>query len=202
MKRTIEDIGIIDKYNNDMRGVFNLSDLKAMFSSKDLKSFYRRIANLEESKIVRRFARGIYVTKSFDPNVLSQKICEKSYISFETVLAKHLLIGTLPKNQVRAIKVGKKREYKYNELTITHLGISDHLYFGYEKIDGVNFATKEKAILDTLYFHSKALVFYFDIYSDIDLSSIDRKLICEYLKNYKNSKFVKFVNKYFEDNKL
>ncbi|MFH1654958.1 MAG: hypothetical protein ABIE74_13035 [Pseudomonadota bacterium] len=202
MKKIVEHIEIIDKFKDDMCGVFTLGDLKSIFPSKDFKTFYRRIADLEKLKILKRFTRGIYVTKDFDPNVLSQKLCERSYISFETILAKHLMIGTIPKNQIRAVKIGKKREYKFQNLTIVHIGVSEHLYFGYETINGVNFATKEKALLDTLYFYNKGLVFYFDIYSDIDLRSIDRNIIEEYLKKYKNPKFISFVNKYFEDNKL
>lgn len=200
MKNILEQVKIVEKFNENMRGVFTLSDLKAMFSFKNPILFYRCLANLEKAKVINRVSRGLYVADNFDPNALSQKICEQSYISFETVLAKNLIIGTLPKNQIKAIKIGKKREYKYQNLTITHYGVCEHLYFGYETIDGINYATKEKALLDTLYFYSKALKFYFDIYSDINLGCIDKNIVYKYLSNYKNPKFVKFVKKYLEEN--
>ena len=60
-------------------------------------------------------------------------------------------------------------------------------------------ATKEKAFLDTLYFYQKGTRFYFDIYSDIDISQLDRSIIFKYLKSYKNPKFIKFVKDYFND---
>ena len=66
--------------------------------------------------------------------MLSQKINPNTYISFETVLSEALIIGAIPVNQIKAIKVGKKREYNIGQGKIIHLGISRHLYFGYIKI--------------------------------------------------------------------
>lgn len=198
MNKMVEDLKTIEKFSPDMGGVFTLSDIKSLFSFKDINSFYRRLASFEASKVVQRFTRGIYVAERFDLAVASQKICQSSYISFETVLARHLIIGTIPTNTIRAVKIGKKREYKFQNYAISHLGVSKHLFFGFEKINGVNYATKEKALLDTLYFYNKGLPFYFDIYSDIDLSSIDKKTIKKHLAAYKNPKFVKFVKSFLK----
>jgi len=198
MNTLVQDMQIIEKFQNIVRGVFTLSDLKGMLSSKQLNSFYRRVVNLEKSGVIKRFTRGIYVTKEFDLSVVSQKIYPKSYISFENILAQHLMIGTVPKREVKAIKVGKRRDYKTLNGRVLHLGVDPRLFFGFETINGLNFATKEKALLDTLYFYNKGMSFYFDIYSDIDLSGIDRKTMFSYLAKYKNPKFVKFVTQYIK----
>lgn len=196
----IEDIRIIEKFRKDMRGVFTLSDLKAMFPSRHVVVFYRKIAALEKAKILRRFARGLYVTEEFDICAVSQKICPESYISFETVLARDALIGTVPERMVRGVKVGKRRMYRSETGIVEHLGVAEHLYFGFETIDGINFATREKALLDTLYFHNRGTRFYFDIYSDVNLSIIDLGAINKFLTRYKNPKFIKFATQYLKGN--
>lgn len=202
MNKLLKDLKIIEKFSQDMRGVFMLSDLKAMFPTENVIIFYRRLAHLEDSNIIKRFTRGIYITEGFDPAVLSQKICANSYISFETVLARELIIGTVPANTIRAVKLGKKKEYKHENFTVTHVGVAKDLFFGFENKDGVNFATKEKAVLDTLYFYSKGLSFYFDIYSDMNLELIDKKVLNGYLTRYKNPKFIKFVENFFKEQNL
>lgn len=198
MINLIGDIKIIEKFREDMRGVFTLSDLKGILPCEHPNTLYRAITNLEKNGILKRLSRGIYVADKFDLPAVSQKICPSSYISFETVLAKHLIIGTVPKYEVKAIKVGKRREYKSDFGNILQLGIARHLYFGFETVGGINFADKEKALLDTLYFYCKGLKFFFDIYSDMNLSVIDRKKINEYLTRYKNPKFLKFVAQFFK----
>ncbi len=198
MNNILKDLKIIEEFNQDMRGVFTLSDIKAIFPTEDINILYRRLASLEASKIIKRFTREIYVTEHFDLTVVSQKLCANSYISFEAVLARDMIIGTIPNNTIRAIKIGKKREYKFEKFTVTQLGVSNKLFFGFENRSGVNFATKEKAVLDTLYFYNKGLAFYFDIYSDMNLEFIDKKVLNKYLSEYKNPKFVKFVENFLK----
>lgn len=193
---------IIEEFKEDMRGVFTLSDLKAIFSCKYQNSFYRILKRLEKSGILKRFKRGIYVTNEFDLTALSQKIEPSSYISFESVLAKNLILGTVPKYEIKAVKVGKKREYKSDQANIIHYGVVRHLYFGFSTNEGINFADKEKALLDTLYFYSKGMKLYFDIYSDIDLTKVDISNFKKYLLKYKNPKFIKFVKEYIKSEVL
>ncbi len=199
MNKIIEELNLIEKYTPDLRGVFTIADLKNIFPSKHINTFYRKLSLLENKGILKRVVRGIYVAKSYDLNALSQKICPNSYISLETILARELIIGTVPRNTVRAIKLGKKREYNFDNKNIVHLEISPHLYFGFETNAGINFANKEKAFLDTLYFYNKGIKFYFDIYSDMNVSKLDMKIIFKYLKKYKNPKFINFVRTYLSD---
>lgn len=199
MNILVEDIKIIEKYQAEMLGVFTLSDLKALFPTDHLNTFYRRIARLEKSGYLQRFTRGIYVTKKFDLQAVSQKICPLSYISFESVLAANMAIGTTPKDYIKAVKIGKRRIYKSPLGTIHHIGIQKDLYFGFNKVNGINMANAEKALLDTLYFHCKGMQTYFDIYSDINISNMDRNRIKKYLSKYKNNKFIHFVTNYLKE---
>jgi len=170
-----------------------------LFPSSHPETFYRRIKALENEVILKRFIRGFYVADEFDFKTLSQKISPASYISMDTVLADELMIGTIPQNEVRAVKVGKKREYKTELVRIIHFGISSHINFGFYRRDGINIAFKEKALLDVLYFYMKGAKYYFDIYSDINTDQLDVKKLENYLHQYRNPKFIRFVQEFIHE---
>ncbi|MBI2336664.1 MAG: hypothetical protein HYU97_07885 [Deltaproteobacteria bacterium] len=187
----------LQKFHQNQSGVFTLSDLKNLIEYKSILHFQRQIQALEDHKILFQFMRGFYVMPPFELEVLSQRICEKSYISMANVLAKNLLIGTVPHHTVYAVKVGKRRVYEHPLGTIIHLGIAPHLFFGYEVKTGIRYANKEKAFLDTLYFYQKGFKPYFNIYQDIFIKKLDKKIIYRYLQKYKNPRFIKFVKGVF-----
>lgn len=185
----------ISKYAAAFSGVFTLSDLKNLIAAKNSVHFYRQLKRLEDSQILFSFVRGIYVTPQFKLDVVSQKLCAQSYISLASVLAQNLMIGTVPRNTVYAVKLGKSRTYESRFGTIVHLGLTPKLFFGFHKIQGVNWAEPEKAFLDTLYFYQKGFKLYFNIYDDLNATDLNRKKIMTYLKNYKNPRFKKFVER-------
>ncbi|MBN1413040.1 MAG: hypothetical protein JW969_19530 [Spirochaetales bacterium] len=202
MKNYLELVKQIESFSGKLGGVFTLSDLMTLLNIGESIAFYRLVKKLENDKVIRRFLKGYYVTEGYGLEILSRKICPESYISFDNVLARELLIGTIPQNRVLAVKKGKKREYRFEDTLIRHVGITPHLYFGYYTDKGINFADKEKALLDVLYFYIKGMKFYFDIFSDIDLEKIDMKKMENYLVHYRNPKFVQFVRRFFDDNKI
>ena len=93
--------------------------------------------------------------------------------------------------------MGANRIYENNDIRIEFKGLSKNLFFGFKNEGGINYADPEKAILDTLFFYLRGNRYSFDIYSDIDISSIDTIKLKRYLKKYKNPKFKSFVKKYF-----
>ena len=202
MKITETELQSIRKLSSELGGVFTYVDLNVIFPTLHKNSFYRLLAKLEELGIIRRFIKGYYVTENFDLKILSQKICNGSYISFENVLASAGLIGTVSSKRIRAVKIGKNRTYENDSYNITHVAIARDLFFGYETVKGVKIATKEKAFLDTLYFHTRGMAFQFDLYSDMDVSLLDSNLVKQYLKPYKNPKFKKFITEYLKDHEV
>lgn len=193
MNKALKNQKKIACFQKAFKGVFTLSDLKNLILAANPVDFYRQIRTLEENKILFSFVRGVYVCDDFDLEVVSQRLCKKSYVSLANVLAKELLIGTVPRNTVYAVKPGKARTYKTSFGTVIHLGMAPRLFFGFQTQEGVNRADKEKAFLDTLYFYQKGLKTYFNIYQDINLTRLDRNKIKKYLKFYKNPRFIKFV---------
>ena len=189
----LADTRILETLSLRQRGVFSKADLQAALADPHPAGFVRRVRTLVDEGVLRRFTRGFYVTPDFDLATLSQRIAPESYVSFGTVLARELIIGTSPDRQVIAVKVGRNRTYSSSGFLIEHVGVRKNLYFGFRRIDGVAFADPEKAALDTLYFHQRGRRYPFDIYSDINIGKLDPVRVAEYLKRYRNPKFVAFA---------
>lgn len=168
-------------------------DLRNLLQSSNKDAFYRDINLLLKAGVLSRFSQGFYITKEFDIRILSQRICPESYISFGTILAQYLLIGSVPTYRIRAVKIGSTREYSNDEFRIEHLKLKPELFFGYEFVEGIKTATPEKAVLDTLYFYKLGTKFSFDVYSDIDYSYLNKAKLIEFLSVYKNQSFKEFV---------
>ncbi len=192
---SIADSRLVTRLSGEQGGVFSTADLKTAFAEPHPAAFGRRIRKLLEHEVLFRFTRGFYVTEGFELPVLSQRIAPGSCISFETVLARSLLIGTSPAYRVVATKVGRTRRYAALGHEIEHLGISAPLSFGCEHKKGVRYANVEKAVLDVLYFHLRGQRYSFDIYSDMNLHKLNMDCVRDYLQRYNNPKYVTFAER-------
>jgi hypothetical protein len=159
---------------------------------------YRRIAALEEAGLLVRFIKGVYVSDGVDLATLNQKICSESYVSFGTVLAEHQIIPAHPLRELDAVKAGKTRIHTRKPWQVRQFGLASHLMFGFEEAQGVQRATPEKALLDTFYFHLHGVIFPFDLKRDIRWKRLDRDIFHVYLQEYRNPKFVTFMEKKME----
>jgi len=189
------DSQLISRLAAAQRGVFSTADLRTALAEPHAAAFGRRIRALQAHNVLFRFIRGFYVTDGFDLAVLSRRIAPNSCISFETVLARNLVIGANPVRRVVATKVGRTRSYAARGFEIEHVGIAARLLFGCEDIDGVLYADAEKAVLDVLYYHLRGRRYVFDIYSDINLRKLDMGRLREYLRRYRNPRFVAFAKR-------
>jgi hypothetical protein len=188
------DIELIRRFQVAQRGVFTSNDLTILLAEKHPAALSRRLRALAHADVLRRFIQGYYVVPgTFDLNVLSQRIAPKSYVSFGTVLAQELVVGTMSENEIQAVKEGRSRIYRGVSRSIIHRGLQSSLIFGYEMHAGVRTATAEKALLDTLYFHLRGVRYPFDIYSDLRINKLDLTKISLHLLRYRNHKFISFV---------
>ena len=202
MKNITADTSLIQKYEKPMGGVFTLSNIAALTMEAHKNELYRRIKRLEEEGTLRRFAREIYISSNYSKAVLSQKLRENSYVSFGNVLADNLMIGAIPALQIDAVALGRSKSFSKHGFTVRYFGISQVLFFGFDVHDGIKVATPEKALLDTLYFHQHGARFFFDIFSDVNVSKLNRRTIDKYLKKYKNPKFKAFAKDYLDERGL
>ena len=200
MKRLLSDSKLIEKYDSVMGGTFTLSDLSNLLAESHRNQLYRRIRYLENAGVLKRFSNGIYITNNYSLYTLSQRLSEESYISFGNILSDNLIIGVLPRHQVDAVRTGKTGKFTGDEIVVRYFRISKLLYFGYQCKNGINLAIPEKAFLDSLYFHQHGVRFYFNIYSDIDISKLDHTNLKGMLRRYKNPRFIRFVEAFLDEN--
>lgn len=193
MSRAYTDSKAVEKWAGEFRGVFSTADLRNLLDGVNEVTFFRRLKALRSLGVIRRFSRCFYITESFDLEALSARINPESCISFGNVLAKDLIIGSAPANTVTAVKCGRTRRYLSDAGNVVHLGIAPHLMFGYTFRNGIRYADNEKALIDTLYYCRKGRRFSFDVYTDVNFALLNRARIDNYLKRYRNPRFVKFV---------
>ncbi len=195
----VADAQLLRRLEAEQGGVFSKADLQTAFGEQHPAAFVRRVQQLLDHRVLRRFCRGWYVGETFDLSTLSQRLAPDSYISFGTILARELIIGTNPDRKIVAVKTGRPRRYACGAYVIEHVGVTEGLLFGFSDVNGVRYADAEKALLDTLYFHLRGRCYPFDIYSDISLHKLDQDRLHDYLKRYKNPKFVTFVKGLLEE---
>jgi hypothetical protein len=193
MKNNLIDYRLIEKWAASMDGVFSLRDLENVLNEKTPLLLHRRVQALAAAGALTRFKRGFYCTENFNLETLSQRLYPDSYISLGTVLARRLLIGSIPASTVYAVKTGRNRTFYSSKGNLVYCGIAPHLMFGCEYENGRRYATAEKAFLDTLYFYQKGFTFSFNIFEDINSTGLDMAKTRLLLKKYKNPKFIIFV---------
>lgn len=174
-------------------GVVTLSDFATLLGVSDAQEINYLARQYIKAGIVKRYCNGFYITDSYSPEFLCQKIYPESYLSLTTVLAKELVTGSVPKKTIYAVKLGRNRIFDNGELKIVYFSIKKELFFAWKIVNGVRYASKEKALVDLLYYFQKGFKPSVNIYSDLFLDRINRNEIRNILKKYKNNKFKAFV---------
>jgi hypothetical protein len=184
----------IKRWESELDGIFTDKDLEVAFKDRSRSALYRIIEKLLSEGDLIKIKRGIYVTQKAKLSSLSNRIYPDSYISTGTVLAQNTIIGSIPAKKIQAIKKGSSRIFKTDIGTIEYLSMSSKLFFGYERKENCNWATPEKAFLDTCYFYYKRKSFFFDPIEDINMQLLDFVLIDDYLKRY-DKRFISYFKK-------
>lgn len=185
------------KLGENVGGVLSLMELSSVFNESSKISLHGIINKFIEAGILKRYSREIYTLANFDYLVLSAKIRQDSYISLGSALAMHRLIGTESPFQIFCITQTKAAEYK-GAPNISYYKLAKGFCFGFKPNEkGVLIAEPEKAVIDTLYFYLRGKYFYFNIFSDINYSLLDKDIFFAHLKHYNNPKFKTFAERCF-----
>ncbi len=167
--------------------VFTLKDLALLWQEKNTNAAQVRLNYYVNQGDLFRIRRGIYVKdKNYNKLELASRIFTPSYVSFETVLAQEGLIFqyqtaiTVASYLTRDITVDGQN-YSYKKMKDTIL-INQS---GIQQANHIAIATKERALLDTLY--NKA-DFYFD-----NLRSIDWQTVSFLVPIYNNKSLTKRI---------
>ncbi|NCD35247.1 MAG: hypothetical protein EOL87_17780 [Spartobacteria bacterium] len=174
----------LQKWAESMRGVFTLADLKVLYGDISDIGLYKKLNRMVEEKQLIKVKRGLYALPSASLTDICMRMEPNAYISTGTVLASHLMIGSIPGRRIQAVKTGAPRAYECELGTIELLSMAPHLFFGYSEENGLRVATPEKAWLDTCYYAYKGRAFSFDLDTDVDKDALDEQVLTTYLDAY------------------
>ncbi len=199
MKSAYQDAERVQRYAGELKGVFSTKDLSNLLYEPRGVALHRRINRLVRLGLLTPFTRGFYTGSNPDLDVLCMRVDPDCLISLASALARYLMIGTCPVDTVFAVTAARGRTFTGPAGSLVYVSAREELLFGFEYADGVRYATREKALLDTLYYYQKGRRFYFNVYSDINVDGVDINLVRTWLNRYRNPRFTAFVARYLDE---
>ena len=170
--------------------VFTFKDISLIFGETNMDLVKSRMNYYVKTKKLYQIRKGIYsIDKNYDKLELATKIFTPSYISLETILQKEGIIFQFYKRifiisyLTREI-ICDNQEYSYKKIKNNILTNTT----GVERKENYFIASKERALLDTLYLYGD---YYFD-----NLKPIDFNKCFKILEIYNNKSLEKRLNLY------
>lgn len=184
----------VQSFSPEMGGVFTFSDLWNLIGLRSSDRTAKVVSRLVREKVLFKIRRNIYSTENPDLWALASHLKQKSCISMDSVLSRNGLVGTIATRSVTLVYPGPPETIKTPFGFLRFFKIKKSLFFGFQKTKyGIAVADNEKAYLDLLYYYVRGARFTIDPLTDIDLWKLDRQKLRNYLRAYKNPKFVAFV---------
>ncbi|MBU0705784.1 hypothetical protein KJ657_00105 [Patescibacteria group bacterium] len=160
------------KLEQNQRPVWTVQSIARTLGIKEASA--RVMASRYAKKgILTRLRNNLYLMKSLSRQVsqddlfyLSNIIQTPSYISFMTALSYYGITTQITRNVIEAVSPVRTQYYEAEEWVFNYSKIDKDLYFGFIREGKFFIATKEKALLDCLYYSSMGR------YS-LDVDSID-----------------------------
>ena len=174
--------------------LFSLEDFERLFNIKNRQTLYKKIQRLEQQKLIKRLIKGKYSFALNEVNhyQISNYLCRPSYITLESALSFYGIITGFP-YKISSFTTKKSRTFIINQQEYHYCHISQKLFWGYEKQNNFLMASKEKAILDYLYFSFKGLR-QFDR-QEFDFSGIKKTNLKQSAKRLNNPQILSVVQK-------
>ncbi|MFH1899675.1 MAG: hypothetical protein ABIJ83_00165 [Patescibacteria group bacterium] len=179
--------------------IFTLNDLKKILNTKSDNTAYKRIPSLINNNLIYRISKGIYGLKDNAPNEfeIASFLYKPSYISLESALN---FYGVL--TQVSFVKTSlttkrsklAKEEYQYYQ-------IDPKYFWGFEKIQNFLIASREKALIDQIYFASKKITSIKNI-NEYDLSQVSKQGFIQLSKKISFKPFQKLLKNILNNKEL
>jgi predicted transcriptional regulator of viral defense system len=171
-------------------GCLTTSDLMTILSEERQSSLQSLLRPLLRAGRLQRAKRGLYIWTGADARSVAARICPDATLSFGTVLASHLLIGTVPARHFQFTGSCRDESIQCPDWKASLHRLAPHLQFGWTAdAQGLRTADPEKAVLDCLYYHQKGIPFSFDLESDIDRTALSRERFLDYVLRYPNPRF-------------
>ena len=172
---------------------FTLTDFSQLFNISNQQTLYKKIARLEEKKIIQKLIKGKYrfLLNPVNDFLTANFLYQPSYVSLESALSFYGIITGFS-YQITSMSLKKTKIIEVDRQEFKYSRIANHLFWGYEKQEGFLLAEREKALLDYIYLGVKGLrALSFD---EMELSDIDTNKLAIYAKRFNNRKLMKIIH--------
>ncbi|MBN1865298.1 MAG: hypothetical protein JW808_10390 [Victivallales bacterium] len=174
------------------RTVFRLRDIAILLGDSDFDNLKAKINYYVLRGVIRNIRKGIYVKDSYSAEELACRLYVPSYVSLDTVLLRHGVIFQYT-GEITAISYLSRR-LTVDGNGITYRKIKNRVLVnpeGLERVGNVNIASKERALLDSLYLNKES---YFD-----NLNGIDRVKLEQISRIYNCKALTGLLKRLFDD---
>lgn len=171
-------------------GCLTTGDLMTILSEERQSSLQSILRPFLRAGRLLRVKRGLYIWEGADPRAVAARICPDATLSFGSVLASHLLIGSVPERHFQFTGSCVDQSIQCPAWKASLHRLAPHLQFGWTAdASGQRTADPEKAVLDCLYYHQKGIAFSFDLETDIDRSGLSPERFLHHVERYPNPRF-------------
>jgi predicted transcriptional regulator of viral defense system len=178
---------------------------------KNMPYVYRLLSEWKKKEWILQLKKGMYIinheyyTKQLNTFFLANQLYFPSYVSLETTLSFYNLI---PEGVycTTSVSTNKTNSFQNKFSSFTYASIKKTLFFGYEVFQENQqkyfFASKEKAMLDFLYFNLKNLTIetnLVEMYRFQNVKQLNITVLKKYLVLFENKKLSAVVKKLLKD---
>jgi len=186
--------GFLDLVESHDVGVFTPLDFERLMGLKR-KAAQALLGRFVRVGAVLKLRNGYYVPKSKKPSeyMISNRIYQPSYVSFETALSHH---GMIPETVYSVTAATTKATRTFNVLGVAYVyhNIKKSAYTGYSPTrmnsGTVLLASPEKALVDYLYFVHRGKKALND---RLQVGKVDKKTAYGYSRLFGNEKFTRYA---------
>lgn len=195
------DAKLFDKIKIINKDYYSISDLSKILDFKK-DSLYVTLNRWVKSGWIIRIGQGKYKLKDqlIDVKLIANQNYLPSYLSFESALAEYGVLNQIPYTLTFAT-TNMPKKMRIDQKNIEFRKLSNKYFFGYQLIDGLYIAFKEKALVDSLYLMSLGRdKLDFD---ELNLNKLSKIRFLKYLRPFPNKTkklAAKLINKFKKSN--
>lgn len=196
IKIIMKQIDALKILESSHKRLFRLCDLKKVLHLSD-NSIYVQLNRLTKAGVLTRIRKDVYClqSKKIDDFEIANYLGNPSYVSLESALAYYGIILQVPQI-ILSITPRRANHITIENKEFAYSHIDRRYYFGYERNENFLIATREKAIIDVIFFATfgKAVI-NFDEWT---LREVNMKNLNHYASKIKNPLFQKLFKKVFQ----
>jgi predicted transcriptional regulator of viral defense system len=187
---------ILDTYiklKNTKKDTFTTQDIRNLLDINNSRYLIILISRMLKKGLLISIKRGLYYIKDETPSDFSiaNSIYNPSYISLDTALAYYGIVNQSPFT-ITSISTKEAKAFIFNNKEYKYSKIKTSLFYTDNKNIEFNIASKEKTIIDSIYFASLRGN---DLnYDEWDLSEIDIKKLKQIASTVNSKPFNKLFN--------